>query len=145
MAVELAVTEEQDGFVSSNALSLAQAHYEPWWVPLGVYASDEMVGFVMHGRWPDHPVHVEHGNPTPDNDHILRVMIDKQHQSKGYGRAAMIALIERIKAQGNCRAIELSFEPTNAVAEKLYASLGFVRTGRMIDGEAEMKLKMSQS
>jgi diamine N-acetyltransferase len=69
-------------------------------------------------------------------------MIDKRHQGKGYGRAAMVALIERIKAQGNFRAIELSFEPTNTAAERLYASLGFVRTGWMIDGEAEMRVNI---
>lgn len=143
VAVDLEVSDDQDGFVWSNGNSLAQAHYEPWWIPLGVYVGDEMVGFVMHGRWPEHSVNVGHGNPTPGNDHILRIMIDKRHQGKGYGRAALVALIERIKAQDNCRAIELSFEPTNAVAEKLYASLGFVRTGQMVDGEAEMLLDVT--
>lgn len=141
VAADLQVHDEQSHFVASNATSLAQAHYEPWWIPLGVYDGDEMVGFVMHGRWPDYPVNPGHANPTPGDDHILRVMVDKQHQGKGYGRAAMVALIERIKAQGDCRVIELSFEPANTAAEKLYVSLGFVATGRMIDGEAEMRLK----
>jgi diamine N-acetyltransferase len=143
IAVDLTVSDEQDGFVSSNAVSLSQAHYEPWWVPLGVYTGDEMVGFVMHGRWPDRPVNAAHSLPTTGNDHIARLMTDKVHQGKGYGRAAMVALIERIRAQGNCRAIEVCFNPENVVAEHLYASLGFVRTGRMIEGEAEMKLDVS--
>lgn len=140
IAVDLSINDEQEGFVSSNAFSMAQAHYEPWWIPLGVYLDDEMVGFVMHGRWPDH---LMQEGATAGNDHILRVMIDKHHQGKGYGRAAMIALIERIKAQGNCQAIELSFEPTNTVAERLYSSLGFVHTGRMIEGELEMRLNVT--
>lgn len=143
VAVELSVTDEQDGFVWSNGNSLAQAHYEPWWIPLGVYAGDEMVGFVMHGRWPDRPVNAAHSLPTPGNDHIARLMIDKDHQGKGYGRAAMVALIKRIKAQGDCRVIEVCFNPDNSVAERLYASLGFVRTGRVIDGEVEMRLDVS--
>jgi diamine N-acetyltransferase len=63
IAVDLEVSDDQDGFVASNAVSLAQAHFEPWWIPLGVYAGDEMVGFVMHGRWPDHPVQAGHGTP----------------------------------------------------------------------------------
>jgi diamine N-acetyltransferase len=50
--VELTPTEEQmrASFVSSNAFSLAQAHYDPWWEPLGIYVGELMVGFVMHGR-----------------------------------------------------------------------------------------------
>ena len=143
VAVELSVNDEQDGFVWSNGNSLAQARYESWWIPLGIYIGDEMVGFVMHGRWPYQPVNAAHSLPTPGNDHIARVMIDKDHQGKGYGRAALVALIELINAQGNCRAIEVCFNPDNVVAEKLYASLGFVRTGRIIDGEVEMRLDSS--
>jgi len=144
VACGLEVDSSQENFVSPNARSLVRAHYEPWWIPLGVYAGDEMVGFVMHGRWPDGLEMEWHPDAIPGHDHILRVMIDKRHQGKGYGRAAMVALIERIKAQGNCRAIELSFNPENAVAEKLYASLGFVRTGRMVDGEVEMRLDVTE-
>ena len=44
------------GFVAPNSVSLAQAHYEPWWQPYGLYAAidgqETMVGFVMVGRWP---------------------------------------------------------------------------------------------
>lgn len=140
VACGLEVDSSQENFVSPNARSLVRAHYEPWWMPLGVYVGNEMVGFVMHGRWPDHAVNAGHGTPTPGNDHILRMMIDRRHQAKGYGRAAMVALIERIKAPGDCRAIELSCDPDNVVAETLYASLGFVRTGRMVDDEVEMRL-----
>ena len=102
VACNLEVDPSQQDFISPNAVSLAQAHYEPWWIPLGVYDGDAMVGFVMHGCWPDQPVHPSHGAVTSGNDHILRVMLDKRQQGKGYGRAAMITLIERIKAQGNC-------------------------------------------
>jgi len=140
VACEVVVDDEQDAFVSPNTFSLAQAHYEPWWVPLGVYDGDVMVGFVMYGRWPDHPVHPSHGDPTPGHDHILRVLIDKSRQGRGYGRAAMVALIERIKAHEACRVIELTYNPQNTVAERLYRSLGFVHTGRMIAGEREMWL-----
>ena len=143
VACDLEVDASQRDFVSPNAVSLAQAHYEPWWIPLGIYDSNAMVGFVMHSCWPNAPVNPIHGEMTPGNDHILRLMIDKRLQGKGYGRAAMIALIERIKAQGDCRAIELSFHPDNAVAEKLYASFGFVRTRRVIEGEIEMKLDVT--
>ena len=43
VAVELSVNDEQNRYVWSNGNSLAQAHYESWWIPLGIYIGDEMV------------------------------------------------------------------------------------------------------
>ena len=43
---------------------------------------------------------------------------------------------ERIKMVG------ISYEPENNGARKLYASLGFVETGEIIEGEAVAELKL---
>ena len=131
--VQLKVRADQENFVASNVFSLAQSKYEPGLVPLAVYDGETMIGFVMYNEHPD----------EPGKYFIYRVMIGADFQGKGYGRATMQALIERMQALPNCQEIVLSYEPENAVAERLYESLGFRKTGQIFEGEAVSSLKLS--
>ncbi|MDQ3179302.1 MAG: spermidine acetyltransferase [Acidobacteriota bacterium] len=57
-----------------------------------------------------------------------------------YSKAATLAIIEKMKQIEDCREIYLSFVPQNTVAEKLYSSVGFERTGKINEaGEVVMK------
>jgi diamine N-acetyltransferase len=126
--IDLAVTDAQwaAGYVSPNVLSLAQAYAEPWWTPVAVYVDETMVGFVLYGRWPARAyVEMWGDRPQPGVDYILRMMIDQRYQGQGFGKAAMVAVIERIKAQPNGQAIELDYDRDNIAAARLYTSLGF--------------------
>jgi diamine N-acetyltransferase len=69
-------------------------------------------------------------------------MIDKTHQGRGLGRSALEAVIDRMRAKDDCEEIFISHEPENTVAEKLYASLGFEKTGAMVEGEIVQMLKV---
>jgi diamine N-acetyltransferase len=131
-SVGLRISDEQKSFVAENGLSLAQAYTEPDLVPRAIYADDTMVGFVMYGR----------DNET-GADWIIRVMIDARYQGQGYGRAAMQELIALLRQQPDCKEIRLSYVPGNAVAERLYVSLGFEPTGEVEHGEVVMRLKAS--
>jgi diamine N-acetyltransferase len=128
-SVGLRTSEEQKNFVAENSMSIAQAYTDPILIPRAVYADDIMVGFVMYGRDAETTV-----------DWIIRVMIDARYQSQGYGRAAMRELIAQLSQQPDCKEIRLSFVPDNVVAERLYASLGFERTGEVEDDEIIMRL-----
>lgn len=144
--ISLKPTAEQAriGFVAPNPISLAQAHYEPWWQPYGIYASigaeEVMVGFVMYGRWPTTGLPPHHAGANPGIDFILRFMIDERYQGRGYGRAAMVAVIAQIKAQPDVQAIEISYDVANPVMAHLCTQLGFQPTGRIMDGEIEARL-----
>ena len=131
--INLKVAEEQEKFVASNVMSIAQSKIYPDSLPFAVYSGDEMVGFVMYGFDAD------------DNKFYLgRLMIDARHQGKGYGRAATLEVIERMRKIENCREIYLSFVPENTGAEKLYASVGFERTGETSEsGEVIMRFSMN--
>lgn len=130
-------------FVADNTLSLAQAYAERWWAPLAVYADETMVGFVLYGRWPVGGLSEIWGNkPKPGVDYILRMMIDERYQGRGYGKAALKALIERIKAQGDCRAIELDYDRDNVAAARLYIGLGFQPVEEDEDGEIMARLEV---
>ena len=49
------VADDQRGFVAENAVSIAQAHFEPHAWFRAVYADEEPVGFVMLSDKPDEP------------------------------------------------------------------------------------------
>ena len=143
--IELTPTADQQarGYVASNVLSLAQAYVERWWIPLAVYADATMIGFVLHGRWPQGGFAAFWGGkPKPGIDYILRMMIDSHYQGQGYGKAALRALIERIKMQPDCLAIELDYDRENTAAARLYTGCGFQPIKENEDGEILARLSV---
>ena len=88
-----------------------------------------MVGFVMMSYYAEKNLY-----------DIWRFMIDERFQNKGYGKAALQLSIEYLCKEFNVKEIFLSFEPNNAVAEKLYSNAGFRRTGEMDGNEIIMRL-----
>jgi diamine N-acetyltransferase len=123
LALELA--PDQNNFVASNIYSLAEAKADGVSVPLAIYAGEDMVGFIMY--WYD---------DKNGKGYIDRLMVDRRHQRKGYGRAAMLEVIDILKRNSGIRGIQVSFAFNNINAEKLYASLGFRKTNRTTnDGE----------
>jgi len=129
----LSVFPEQESLVASNEYSLAQAYAQPECVPLGLYIGNTPVGFAMYCL-----------DPEDRQYWIDRLMIDRNHQRRGYGREAMLLLISRIRALADERHnyVYISFEHENTAAKSLYESLGFVPDGREIDGEIVYRLKL---
>ena len=131
-AVDLKLHPGQERFVAENVASIANAYVEPTFVPLGIYASEALVGFAMYGQ-----------HPRTGAWWVIRLMIDREHQGKGYGRAAMEAMIELMAERVGCAEIVTSFVPGNAAAAALYASLGFRPTGEIEDGEPLVCLRLA--
>jgi len=130
--IRLEVDESQQDFVTSNAFSLSQAYVMPECRPLAIYNGMSPVGFAMYALDRD-----EH------EYWVYRLMIDKNHQRKGFGREAMRLLIEHIKKEAPDRdRLFISFEPTNEGAKRLYTSLGFVPDNREVDGETVYRLNL---
>jgi diamine N-acetyltransferase len=129
--IKLKVAPEQENFVASNLYSIAQSKVEPECVPLAIYHHDTLVGFAMYALDQDEGKYW-----------IFRLMIDAAHQGKGYGRAAMEALIDRMRHVSGCDESAISYELTNDAARRLYASVGFAETGEVIDGETVARLKL---
>ena len=123
--ISLKVNDEQSNFVASNLYSLVQAKYEPECRPLAIYNDKLPVGFIMYVV------------PSIDQDDywIYRLMIDKNHQKKGYGKIAMQQVIDIIKQDKDYNKVYISFEPNNLIAKTLYERLGFISTGKIEDGE----------
>jgi diamine N-acetyltransferase len=120
--INLRVEDTQTGFVATNARSLAEAKVNPTLVPLAIYEpvargypkpTVPMMGFTMYEL-------------TCGVGFVLRLMIDRRYQRQGYGRAAMVEVIRRLKLTPEVEMIATSHRRSNAVAAHLYRSLGFV-------------------
>jgi diamine N-acetyltransferase len=139
--IKLKPADAQANFVAPNSVSLTQASFERWWQTMGIYAGETMVGFAMYGTWPagDLPAYYPEEMPV-GLDYIMRFMIDEHQQRKGYGRAALALILDTIRRRPGAFAVELSYEPDNAVAAALYAGLGFQPTGEIHGGETVARL-----
>lgn len=139
--IKLEPNEEQKNFVASNIRSLAQAYValandECIPMPYVIYGDDIMVGFIMLS-------YTEADKNDGENAYwVWRLMIDKEYQGKGYGKESMIKAIDLIRTlpHGEADAVYLSYEPENVVAKSLYASLGFMETGKIEEGELVAKM-----
>ena len=129
--LNLRVTKEQEPFVASNAVSIAEAHFsaDAWF--RAIYADETPVGFLMLSDQPDKGEYF-----------LWRFMVDVQHQGKGYGRRALELLIEHVKIRPNAKELFLSHVPGSGSPEGFYRKLGFEHTGEKADEELVMKLAL---
>ncbi len=75
----LKVSESQDKFVAPNAISIAQAYFEPMAWFRAIYADDTPVGFIMLEKYTDKPEYF-----------LWRMMITEEYQRMGSGDCLFI-------------------------------------------------------
>lgn len=134
-AFQLELRQDQERFVSHPIRSLAQAYvYYQQCTPFGIYCEGTMVGYVM--------VLYDY---DAEEYNILHMMIDKKHQGRGYGKAAMKGCIDYIasKPYGVSNRIVLTCHMMNSPALALYHKFGFIETGNCDDEEIELALQLN--
>ena len=114
----LEVRDDQKGNVAPNALSIAQAHFEPSAVFRAVYRGEELIGFI---QW--------RNAEGPRVAFLWRFMIDRAHQSAGYGRAALALALHEMKSSG-FEVVETSVVLGPASPLKFYLSQGFIEANQ---------------
>jgi len=126
--VGLELDPDQEELLSSNDESLREARHDPDARPRAIYAGDQLVGFLMYDA----------GDPEdqPREALIYRFMIDRGHQGRGYGRAALARAIDEIRTIHGVKKLAISYVPDNPTAKSFYASFGFVEVG--LDEDDEM-------
>ena len=122
--IGLEVAESQRDFVAPNSVSIAQAHFEPKAWFRAIYSGEDPVGFVMVFEDPDKPEYF-----------LWRYMIDAGHQGKGFGRAALEQVIERVRGLPNATGLLTSYVPGEGSPGDFYHLMGFVDNGEEEHGE----------
>lgn len=125
----LRVAPTQERFVAPNAVSIAEAHFEPTAWFRAIYADETPVGFVMIDDDPAIPAY-----------HLVRFMIDARYQGCGFGRRALEQLIEHVKTRPGATALSTSCVPGDGSPCPFYEKMGFVATGDVHYGEQVMRL-----
>lgn len=136
--VGLKVNPKQEQFVASNAVSLAQALFEPnaWY--RAIYVDDVVAGFVMladDSILPDPPDQPEIG--------IWRFMVDARYQGTGVGAQALAQVIDHVRSKRTFTTLLLSYVPGEGSPERFYLRAGFRHTGRLDDGEVVLELPLA--
>lgn len=117
--LSLTVHDSQKGFVSSTAESLAEAYvYNETAFPFAVYDGREIVGFIMMGFYEAKQYYT-----------LWKLLIDRKHQHKGYGRKALELGIAFLKDRFRVTEIYTGVSPGNLSAKNLYHAVGFQDTG----------------
>jgi len=130
--IKLKVRDDQTSFVAPNLYSIAESQFgfdeEGHWdfYPFGAYVGDEPVGFVMY---------CFNYNHSRFQAFVMRLMVDESFQGKGYGREIMKQVLDVFRADAKINNVAISYESHNEDARKLYASLGFVEPGELLEGE----------
>ncbi|GHJ43781.1 N-acetyltransferase [Catellatospora sp. TT07R-123] len=129
-ALALSVRPDQQDLVSPVVKSLAEAYVFPdhaW--PRLIFEGDRLVGFLMaffDFRWG--------GNPDDLRSGLWRLNIAADTQGRGYGRFAVEAVADEIRARGGSRMF-VSWEPREGGPEQFYLKLGFRPTGEQSGGQ----------
>lgn len=134
---DLSVRPEQERFVASNAVSLAQALFTPEAWYRAIQVGDEPAGFVMlydESLRPEPPERPEIG--------VWRLMVDTRFQGRGVGTAALELVVEHVRAKGLFSTLLVSCVPGKGSPEPFYLRAGFRPTGRIEDGERELELPL---
>ena len=149
--LELKVKREQKSFVASNDVSVVQAYVAEGTggsaFPFAIYNDKRPVGFLMIGYNEAALYELDDCEPPEalkNNYSLWRLMIDKRYQNRGYGREAIRLALDFVRTWpcGKAELCELSYEPENEVAAKLYHSFGFEENGEMDGDEVVAVLKL---
>ena len=125
---------EGEGFVASNAYSLAQA-----WLyrengdvfPCAIYHEDTPVGFLLLEE-----------DAEERKLMLWRIMFPPEQENKGYGTAAVRLLISLARESGRYSELYLDCNEKNAAAMHIYRKLAFQPTGDINHGDLEMRLTL---
>lgn len=137
--IGLEVAPEQRNYVADNAVSIAEAHFNPGGWYRAVYADDTPVGFVMLFD-PTIPGAIATDPVEPTDMVLWRLMIDRRYQRQRLGRRTLDAVRTHIVGLGRFRRLLSSCVPGPDGPEGFYLAYGFRRTGRFWDHGAEAEI-----
>lgn len=135
----LRVSAEQSRYVASNALSIAEAHFEPAAWFRGIRADEGWVGFAMLF---DHTMPgALHKKGLRDNEiGLWRLMIDSRFQGRGFGQSALGVICDYARSRPGIDHLLTSYAPGPYGPQNFYMRYGFVETGGTRNNGTEVEI-----
>ena len=130
----LAIRAEQRKCVATNALSIAQAYFEPKAWFRAIYAGETPVGFVML-----------YDDPEEQQYFLWRLMIDADHQGAGYGRRGLDLVVEHVRGRPGARELRSSYVEGEDGPAGFYRAYGFVETGEVEGADVVISLDLERA
>lgn len=130
---DLAVLPEQEPFVHSAERMLvdvkgdAELHANLF----EILADELPVGLVYYADLPELNVY-----------NLCQFFIDKRYQGRGYGKAALLLVLDKMREEGRYKRVSVTYQERNVAAMRLYESVGFVHTGAEFEGDKDMEREL---
>ena len=118
-------------YLCCNAISIAEAKYNPEIHPNAIYHNHVLIGFFLYQR----------AETQADTATICRFMIDDRFQHKGLEKKALEHILRGLKIQG-VKKVLLTIDNANENAKELYLSFGFQFTGKFDKAGHSYELKL---
>jgi diamine N-acetyltransferase len=127
----LSVQPHQAQFVAPNAVSLAQALFEPTAWYRAIYADETLVGFVMVDD-----------DAASQAYSLWRFMVAGEHQGRRFGQRALELVVEYVRTRPGAAEVLTSYVPGTGSPRDFYTKFGFEETGEIDDGEVVMRFPL---
>ena len=130
----LRVAPAQEGYVASNAVSIAEAYFHTAAWFRAIYSGESPAGFVML----EDPA-LDPGSPPGGELSLWRFMVDARFQRSGVGRQALTLVIAHARTRPGVGAVHTSYVVGPQSPVGFYLAFGFEPTGKIKpNGEVEL-------
>jgi len=141
--VNLKTSDFQKDFLPTNTVFMAQAYVNlKSGHPDSCFAichNEEIVGFTKIEYVPKG---LEPFDFSEDTYYLDALMIDEKHQGKGYGKLALMQILDFMKSKpwGDACSIKTACYDENSAAGRLYENFGFARTDGFISNRKGLRV-----
>jgi diamine N-acetyltransferase len=142
--IALDVSSNQRPYVASNAVSIAEAHFNPGAWLRAIYSDNTAVGFVMLLD-PSIPGALSRSPIASDELVLWRLMIDSHYQRLRYGQKALDLVCHHARSFNNVKWVLSSYVEGPYGPERFYLNYGFAKTGRSRNNGSEVEIALPLS
>lgn len=135
----LQVRPEQRDYVAPNPISIAEFAYVTGGYVFSILSDDEIVGLMGIIDFQEHKELED--DDDPGAAFLMRMMVADRHQGRGVGKAAMLLAFDWARRRGKT-CFQTSVAPGNENATRFYEAVGLRKTGRIVECEIEMSLRL---
>lgn len=133
---DVTVRADQDRFVAPNAITIAQARFETGAYDFCLWDGDTRVGLIALIDMAEHEDREEIDDP--EAVYVWRLLIGKDFQGQGHGKAAMDFAESWARERGR-RCVQIQAVEENSHAITMYQALGYTLTGHKSGKEVQLE------